>query len=621
MNKISELIDMATAALDNSGSNSSAVGNRPHFPMLIVSNNMKKDGMYEQLYEKLRKLWPSAISKIVFSAFEIDGSDSIRMRDAEGEELSQTQLKDRVDEINMLNNVFDDMSVLNIYNIIDTSVMESVEEFKQAFSSIDYYSSILIGNHRTMAIVLLDDSSVKHDAAIAIKRFLAGTDEVYDGVVVISNRLYNNAMCPFNSLYRLAANVLILSDNDAVSSYDDEEFSERTACLYNKNYNTVSYSLFERPNRDIALQIIDTILLNAENCINNHSTYDNKTWKEKTGITDRISACDTFLRQLKYSFDIGLLEHIALKSCEYKGEDVTYGQFREYTFDDALDEFINNFFNEIFVTHIDINKCLAEFEADIKNNVSLGELLDLPDDSITSAFGELTVERLTPNLNLAVYIREYMFNMMRKNILYPKCEELLRRLQGEARKTKEAFEHFKNTFSEYKPADGFAQIGTMYKVMTEVYVNSDAGKKDNQLLLTAGNTDEQFVDIIMRMVKKIVSDNQKKFSMTFIQEWSERLNLSGDVIYTQIHNTLDSDANNKIHLSNLHPVNDRLHVYMFHTANSQGEEKTELYSHLSAAYKEAANVQFFNTGFDDSLEVLKFFDCGDDKMTIMSGGA
>lgn len=47
-------------------------------------------------------------------------------------------------------------------------------------------------------------------------------------------------------------------------------------------------------------------------------------------------------------------------------------------------------------------------------------------------------------------------------------------------------------------------------------------------------------------------------------------------------------------------------VYMLHTTNENGEDPTDLYRYLKAAFEMDASVQFLNTGYDDSLEALIF---------------
>ncbi len=96
--------------------------------------------------------------------------------------------------------------------------------------------------------MLLDDSSVNRKTASSIKLFLADHSNEYDGTVVIATRTQNSEIFQISDLYRIAADILILSNNDAVSGLDDGDYTARVSCFYNHHVNTVSYSLLERPN-------------------------------------------------------------------------------------------------------------------------------------------------------------------------------------------------------------------------------------------------------------------------------------------------------------------------------------------------------------------------------------
>ena len=265
MSAITELINNATQELENTNRDIDTVGNRPHFPMFVASNNMTVDDMRKILMRKMERIWPQTISKVVFSAYSNELGSGVTFKDIDNEcELEDVQLQLHLDEIKMTRDTFAEMKLWCIYNIIDTSVISSMDDFKKCFSAIQKMKDAIIDTSRSMLILLLDDSSQKRNLAKEIKSFLADGIPGYDGCFILSNRTQDSVMYKMDDLYKIAANVMILSNNDAVGTYDDSDYNARTSCLYNGNVNTVSYSLLERPNKKIALQLLDTFLCNAK---------------------------------------------------------------------------------------------------------------------------------------------------------------------------------------------------------------------------------------------------------------------------------------------------------------------------------------------------------------------
>lgn len=621
MSEIQKLIELATHELENMNSSASMVGNRPHFPMLVMSNNMSDEALHDRLYRKMRRIWPQTVSKLIFASYKIDGS-SYKMTDNEGNNLSEDEVKVKLDEIKMIRDTFAEMRSLNIYNIIDTSIIDTLDDFKKLYDAGNYFKDLVVGSCKSMAIVLLDDSTVKHNVANEIRLYLADNGEAYDGVIVVANRTYGDSIYEMKDLYKIAANVIILSNNDSFSQNDDSDYTSRQACFYNNHMNTVSYSLFERPNKDISIQLVDTFLRNAEKCIaDSDMNFDTQSWRKKLGITDKIDVCEEFIKSIPYSFDISALEYIPFKNGDealnIRLNDITYGQFKGYTYGNVLEQFIDNYYNEVLLKSIDMNACFVKFEQVIKANISAWNMVELKDDVIENIFSGLRIGSISETLNLSTYIKDLMFNSIRENVIYPNCKKIIKKLQREANETISSFYRLKNEFIECKPIDGFEKIGTMYQLLAESYLKTERGETDINRLISAGNTEKDFADILLEMVKNTIANNKSKFMMPFINEWAERLGLAGDVIYNQIHKTLDKDIKDKIHLFGLFPIENTMQVYILHTSDAKGDNKTELFNHLNSAYKDVPGVQFFNTGFDDSLEVMKFYDCSGDKLKVM----
>ena len=101
MSEVQNLIKLATQELENMNNSTSMVGNRPHYPMFIMSNNMANEEMHGFLYHKMRRIWPQTVSKLIFSSYSVDGS-GYRLTDNDGNILSEDGIKIKIDEINNL---------------------------------------------------------------------------------------------------------------------------------------------------------------------------------------------------------------------------------------------------------------------------------------------------------------------------------------------------------------------------------------------------------------------------------------------------------------------------------------------------------------------------------------
>ena len=623
MNTIEQLIENATRLLENTTSVSDMVGNRPHFPMFIAMNGEDVKLEYEMIHRKLERIWPQSIEKIMFSAFEVSGEGTI-IKDIETDEtIDFTQMQSKLDEIKMARNTFDEMNHWCTYNIVNTSDMSSVGDFKKCYEYVDTMKELVVDSCKTMLIVLLDDSTVNREVATNIKWFLADKSsdnyvKEYDGIILISNRNKNNEMYQMDELYKIVADVLLLSNNDAVSQYDDEDYKARVSCFY-KGINTLSYSILERPNRKVIIQMMNTFLKNVHTEYLSDNELNIQSWREKLNIrNNRIDICEEFIRNINFSFDFSVLKYLPFNRIipNIKFSEMSYAQFENITFKGVLQEFIDNHFKNNVVSEAQINKCITKFENEIKERTTSIELIELKEETLMQIIKQLDYGMVNPSLNVEKYIEEQMKYSLRKNILYPRCINVIKKMKDEAIETVKTFNQFRIDFQRKIPLGSFDNIGNMYQTISENYIRSDKGIKDINQLIRAGNDYGDISGQLLEMIKSTVQNNKAKFSLSFIDEWSERLNLAGDVVFKEIHTSLDERGKGKIHLAGSYPVIEKMQIYMFHTSDASGTQPTELCNHLRLAYAGIPGTQFFNTGFDDALEVMKIIECSGDNLKL-----
>lgn len=608
------LIDKATKELESINNLSDMVGNRPHFPMFVLLSGKSED-CRNALFRKMSRVWPQTVSKIVFSSYEADGGFQLVSLD-DGRKIDSDAMKLKLDGVKMARDTFAEMKMWSLYNIIDTSEVQTLDEFRALYASVEQMREIVIDNSRAMLIVLLDDSSLKRDLAKEIKAFLAkGTNE-YDGIFIISNRTYNSEMYEMSELYSIAANVIVLSNNDAISAYDDNDYAARVSCLYNNHINTASYSLFERPNRKIVIQMIGTFLQHMQERANQNG-FDISDGK-KLGITDKAESCEEFLKKISYRFNLADMEYLPMRSgdsiADLRLTDMSCAQLKALTFDGVIEQFIENYYNTSILPEVNVAQFSAEYENEIKSRVFAPEGAKITEALTDDLFMKLESQQVNLNIPLATYIKEHMLLSIKRKVLYPACKEKIAKLKSDSEMTLLESQKLHNDFISSIPVDGFDDIGTMYETIVKSYIQSEKGKNDIESILRAGNKYEDMLEVIFFAVCNVVEANRDKFSLPFIEEWENRLNRTGEAIYKEIYNTLDASSKSNIHLCGNFPVEEKLQIYMLHTGDAKGLNKTELFTHLEQAYNGVNAAQFFNTGLDDSLEVLKIVDCGGEKL-------
>ena len=621
MDAIINLVDQATHELEKINNMADMVGNRPHFPMFIASN-LSSAPIYAQLHRKMELAWPQSASKLVFSAYTTDKKETVQLKStSDNANIGEEQMQALLDEIKFSRETFESMSLWCIYNIIDTSSISTIDEFKNLFNSIDYLKRIVVDSSRTLLIVVLDDSAAKREIAKEIKAYLSAGIGDYDGAFIISNRTQNNELHRTEEVYRIVTNVMILSNNDAVAIYDNDAYTTRVACFYNKRINTVSYSLLERPNRKIAIQLIDTIIQYTKNKSKTFSeSLDQHEWRKRLGIGNRIDVCEEHLKKAQVNFDVQSLQYLPMKSGDgIDGLDInktTFAQFKALTFEGVLEQFIENYYKTELLNDANITHCVDAFEQKLKDTIPSPTFASLRDDIVESIFAQLEEGSVSASLTLNSYIKEQMLSTIRKSIVYPKCQEVIKTLKLNSIRSTQEFSKVQADFMHSIPLSGFDDIGTIYKTITENYLNSPNGESDIAVLLTPGSTYNDILKFILQTVRNIINYNKSDFSLSFVEEWEKRLNLVGDTIYREIYSILDENSRSRIHLFGSFPIEEKLQVYMFHTTDAKGESNTELYNHLHQAYKDVFGTQFFNTGSDDSLEVIKVIDCTGDKLKL-----
>lgn len=617
-NAIDVLINECTNALESNTFNMNIVGNRMHYPMLITINGDNASVTKEIFCKYFRRMWPQTHENIIFVKNKFsDLGNFIDMQT--GSAISVEELQNRLDQLRSKHGVFENFLKICLYNIIDTSAINSIDKFTIQYNLLEKLKEISGMSVQSMLIVLLDESTSKQNLNRKIREFLS-TASLYNGNIVIANKSISGEMYEYKDIANVAATIVALSNNDAFSEEDDDDYNERVNTLYSGRTFTVAHSLLSRPNRKIAIQIIN-ILANYCNLIlsDKNEIYSTEKWKQVLGMDHGVvNYFENELNKLVIDCNYEELQYIPYKKIPDKELDfnkITYAQFENYIFEESFGQYIQKQCNEKLVNSNYLNSLIENYKCSIKNELTSNNCKELTDSKIDEIMGSLVVNSPEKNVAFLDYYRSKVKSIIREKYIYPQLKSFLKELRNDSEKTIEDFVMFKNEFITKLPLDSFAELGVFYSNIVENYIASIIGNKKVRSIVVPGNNFKTICKSLFEVFENILETNENKFNLTFIDEWVQRLNLTGEVILREIEKTFNKDFEKRLFLSGNYPRHNQLDVYIFHTFDNN-LMPTELFNHFKKTFDGVDNVQFVNSGCDDFVESIRFIDCSGSKLIL-----
>lgn len=622
MKEIKDLIYSSELELEKYSQGTNIVGNRPHYPMLLLFNSAFDTNAYNSIFSKLGRVWPQSLQHLVKYRYFLR-NEQVEYSGFENDDIqTEETVLAAVDTEQQEHNTFASMMQMLIFNVLDTSAIESVKDFQSHYEFVEHIKNLVGGKNKTMLVVLLNDSLTNRKISNDIREFLS-KNNAYDSVVLISNRTRSNEIFAIPDLYRIVSDIIVLSNNDAVSSVDDEDYRSRFATLYNNTTYTLSYVLCEKPNQKIAIQINDIVLNHALDYLKQTKINELSVWNKKLGIDEngKSQICESFISSLHISVDSGVLKRIpvkevvVIKSIDYLN--CSYKKFCEYSYKDVIANFAEDYCKNYILNELDLRSCVDDFEKLVRKNVSPAELVELDDTTLERIMGmvNMGLGSLNEELPLSEYIKRQIETYIREKHIYPQFRTVIKRLRDNSKEVISIIEKVQSKYKNYIPLNNEG-LGVTYKNLTENYFQTQAGNESLTLICNPGNEIEDIFCELKRCFVEIIKANKSVFSLPFIEEWEKRLDLTGDRIYREISQTLTKGADDLIRLYGNLPVNKILTVYMLHTVDMDGKNPTQLFEHLKETFKNDNIVQYFNTGFDDALEAISLIPCDGSNLLI-----
>lgn len=621
--EIVELIEKVRLNIEDNKIITNNVGNRPHYPIYVVFNgsNIKDCSAF---INNIQNIWSSYICKnLLFYRYTTDGS-KVRFIDVHSDdELDINLVYERTSEAARTRDVFAKRDMWCLYNVIDTANL-SFEEFKLAYSSLDYHKEVIDERTRSMVAIILRDDRTKERKSInyQIRNFLR-EETIYDSVVIVSNRARGGFEYESDEVFRVVSNLILLSNNDAVTTADDEYFAERCMKLYSRTPLIISYNSLSKPTKDILSCMVQRLIIEVCSLINESNT---KTLSSKD--IDSILGIENGKIVLFYDFIHSINQRIIqevncseiLQYMPMSSPSVITSKDLESKSFSQLDginvEILNLIAMEYcrqFMEGEEGKVLLQKYSKNINDNLNLMNIGSVSENKIVETFEELIGRSNKPNIleNPKTYFSQLIIYTLKTRFIFPYCIELAKKICNAniIEKTKENIETFKNKVDEQLPVSGFDEISTFYGKNMSNFLNTDIGKERVYQILKVGNTYDDICTIVEQTLCDANEYCDEIISMPFISVWANALKIHDGEVFKRIRNTLYGDGDDAILLRGLYPVIEELSIYMLHCYDRNGDNETELFSQFKEAYKHVSNVQFFNTGNDDSIESIKFYKC------------
>ena len=586
------------------------VGNRPHSPMFIAVNPGFDTEAWGDVYYTLSRIWPQTARNLVSFQYRMSGNEPVFSEIGDSRTVEISGLQERLDQARMQGISFAAMSEWYVYNMIDTNAINSLEEFKAQYLLVNTLKDIVVDPARSILILLLNDSTAKRQLADEIRQYLA-QENIYDSRIILATRDMSNVLHQQKELRRLAGDIMVISNNDAIGQYDDEDFVIRRGLFISRGTYTVSYVLNNNPNDKIALQITETMIDHMARDARREADSDLKTWTDVLGIkANRSDLCEDFLSGVQVNVSAEAFSSLPVRQ-EAIGEKIdystiSYDKFAQYTFTDVFENFVAAFYKTRLSSYIRADECGAEIKRQILGKMPLAAIKKLNPALIDQIMDQVRPGNADSTNPLPKYFEDRLKQYIRKDLLYPEMKKALTELSQNAEMTENAITRVQQEFVAAKPPVSYADLGTIYSDACHAYLTNTAGVADMRNACAAGNDYDDILSGLYTCIMNLIRNNQSLFSMPLVDNWAARLKMAGTAIFKEIGNALVGDQKEHLLLHTRGAVDPQMKVYMLHTTDENGERPTDLYKYLQVAFASDPSVQFLNTGYDDSLEAIIF---------------
>jgi hypothetical protein len=609
------------------------VGNRPHYPAFIAFNGADTDNcsLFTQM---LGNVWPEQIIRSVVMYRYICSSNGLVFRSTDSDDAVEINcVNDALESVNQQSEMFSSHHKWCLFNIIDTRKLD-FEEFKAAYSSLNELIDTIDTPVKSMAIILLEDSrsrAVKQKAYL-IRDFIRNKKD-YEGLIIMSNRTRGGREYSFDKLYSIAAKTILLADNDAKTSTDDLDYSDRVSKLYSPNTDAliVSYNSLEKPTMKILFSMAAEALETAKSSIAVKSTDSLYMIDELNELLDihenQIALFRSYLQKIKKEL---LNEQVYNTIMDYAPLSSPYipakgakksarnSEYAAYVKPSSLKLIIDRFARRFFESD-ECGALLDAYQKRIREKITLGNVYTITPAMISGAFERLKLfEMDTSGGTLEESFVNKVINEVTYSLIYRQCERMVTEYCRQS-VIKQSIDNLERLYTEVVQRLSFSwadSISKQYVARMKEFLRTEEGIKCLNGILSMSDDSNDVYNALTSTLYRAEKYFADTISKPFIQMWADTMKQQGQDILTKIRSELKGDGQNGIMLRGGYPVLDVMSVYMMHTVDRNGDNPTLMYRQLEEAFREMDTIQFFNTGNDDSIEVLSYYRCDGDNLIL-----
>lgn len=627
--KLRNAINIEKEKLYFSNKLSENVGNKMHYPMFIVMNGANAQDALMSIRKDLKLIWTNSYDKILFAKVidsegliftNIDNENTDEVLDFYTAYVSVRKEEDF--------DYYDSMQYLRLYNIIDTSVISSIEEFISLYILSNKISEQDdISNIQALSIILLDETN-NAKLSKSIRKYLSNNSQ-NNCTLLLSTKTKNSTFTKVENLYETVSGSIIVSNNDAETIKDNQGYLTRSNCLFGKKGRVISaaHSIVKKPTKEIVLQMYLTIVEEAEQeLLNKNISKTTEEWKKTLGFPEKVSATncqimsiEKILDTIDITLNISDMEHFPFKTIPNIPItiDMQFSEFKKYIFDDYFNNYVYKIFNDKYKDNILLNDVLDKYKQEIMNKVPAFYCKFLNSELIEVIVNSYYLGTPTESSDLESFFKNSIKRCIRKYVVVPFLINTLSEMKNNSEKTIIEFKEFcyalKNSIINKEKFE--TTVGVYYKNLTLNYLNSINGEKELKKILRSGNTQEEFLVCCSNIMDQIIIDDEKSgnsvFNMPLVEEWKKRLNKTDEAeILGQIISIFKKDFDQRFYFYTTSTIPEKLITsYILHLGDSKWERPTSLYNSLQLSEKDSATeICYINAGYDHKVEAFEFYD-------------
>jgi hypothetical protein len=629
MNTLEEFIRNSIDLLQNKDI-SSINFSRPFYPTCVFYFGNQSNLYHRELKEDIQQGWGRSTDFISF--YSIEDADTLIITDMiSGSIVTVDQIRKQITNTLTAQDVFENMTQLALYCIIDTTYISTEEEFRSWYFMYNHVKETLGVATLSMLMVILNESLQYTSLSQGVKKKIldfyldpnvGGVNQhLYNAVFVFGNRLKNGAFVKVNpteseySNYNLFADVILLTNTRG------EDYSLRKERLYGRDKPalTAAYGYVQKPMEEIVMITLGIVLKNLKSLIPKQS-FNDETLRKALKIDRSTSEIyEQFYADIKGMLPSNeFLQWLPGKA----GTDSTFDElnkassgclqvYLEQNHVAIMEDELRN--RNEYITAEVLHYLEEEFTAaQLINGVSF-EIRQSIYDKAEIAYatpGQFTVE-----IGIELTVKKIIASALRKQIDQVLTEAI--------QKAATCMELFGQLCTEHDKRSAIGEEGSrrnliaFYGERLQRYYNDQ--RKLNSLfskVLKIRNTKSEMLQILLKEIETIFTGDEV-YRYSFSKELVERLG-SGDTktrAQEFIGQELIKNLEDKVAFYSKHVYPSKM--FEAYLLNTEGNSDNLLYEFLkNRDIPREVSRTFFNTSNNNMAESIWFYVCNVDNLML-----